>query len=76
MQTTDIKLAATLMTYGFTLDSVEKISARTAEFHFAWHTDLETVVADYTNGQLQVDAVTLLQNLEKLKSRAADITRI
>lgn len=75
MHTTDIKLAATLMTYGFTLDSVEKVSARQAEFQFAWAPDIETVVADYTNGNLQVDAVTLLQNLEKLKSRAADVTR-
>jgi hypothetical protein len=76
MQTTDIKLAATLMTYGFTLDSVEKISMRTAEFQFAYHKDIDSVISDYTNGNLSVDAVTLLQNLEKLKSRAADITRI
>lgn len=76
MQTTDIKLAATLMTYGFTLDSVERITNRQAEFRFAWHTDIENVINDYTNGNLQVDAVTLLQNLEKLKSRAADVTRM
>lgn len=63
------------MTYGFTLDSIDKVGVRTAEFNFAWSADMDSVVNDYTNGTLQVDAKTILTNLENLKSRANDVIR-
>ena len=76
MQTTDLKIASALMTCGFTLESVEKVSERQAEFHFAWHEDMDATIMDFINGNLQVDASQLLNNYDSLKSRATAVTRM
>lgn len=71
--TTDIALAATLMTIGRKLISTgvrrERVGGRSfkkTEFIFEG-ADIEKVKVNFTNKELQVDARTVLDNLRTLK---------
>lgn len=68
-QTSDLGLAAALLTFGSVLLGINKENPRRAIFEFSVSVELEDIVALYWNGELKVSALRLNENTKLLKSR-------
>lgn len=68
-QTSDLGLAAALLTFGSILLDINKENPRRAVFEFSVSVELEDIIALYWNGELKVSALRLNENTKLLKSR-------
>jgi hypothetical protein len=68
-QTSDLGLAAALLTYGFELVGINKTDPRRVVFSFLNSGDLNNVVDSYWNGNLRLSVLRYFENTKLLKSR-------
>jgi len=65
----DIGLVASLISKGFELLAVDKTNRKKARFVIRRTNKIDSVVKDYWDGQLHLDARTFFDNLKMLKNR-------
>ncbi len=68
-ETSDLGLAAALLTYSFVLVRVNKENPRRAVFMFAKSIELESLTEKFWTGELTVSALSYFENTKRLKSR-------
>jgi len=68
-ETSDLGLAASLLTFGSILLDIDKENPKRAVFQFIVSVELKDIIASYWNGELKVSALRLNENTKLLKSR-------
>lgn len=68
-ETSDLGLAAALLTYGAVLFSVNKENPRRAVFAFVVSVELPNLVEQFWTGELAVGALSYFENTKRLKNR-------
>lgn len=68
-ETSDLGLAAALLTYGSVLVRVNKENPKRAIFIFATSRELNDLVEAFRAGSLSVSALSYFENTKRLKSR-------
>jgi len=68
-ETSDLGLAAALLTFGIVLFRVDKENPRRAVFVFVASIETPSVVEEYRSGVLMVNALRYFENTKRLKSR-------
>lgn len=69
LYTFDLGAAASLVTAGFELVSLDKSNPRKVQFAFRQATGIEKVVDDYWSDRLEVKARSFFDNVKMLKNR-------
>lgn len=69
LQTFDLGAAASLITSGFQLISLDKANPRKVQFNFLREAGIEAVLDDYWSNNLEVRARTFFDNMKMLKNR-------
>lgn len=69
LSTFDLGAAASLVSAGFELVSLDKTNPRKVQFIFRRELGIEKVVDDYWSDRLEVKARTLFDNVKMLKNR-------
>ena len=67
--TYDLGCAATLVSLGYDLDSLDKSNPRKVNFVFCWKSGIEKTVNLYWSNQLDIKARSLFDNIKMLKNR-------
>jgi len=67
--TFDIGLASALATLGYELWSLDKTNPKKVQFVFRRKPGIDSVINDFWDGRLNLDARTLLDSLKMLKNR-------
>ena len=67
--TYDIGLSAALITLGYELIDLEKSNIKKVQFIFIRDTGIDNAINNYWNGDLQLDARTLFDNLKRVKNQ-------
>jgi hypothetical protein len=65
----DLGCAASIITAGYDLDSLERNDRERVSFVFKNSPQLEEIINNYWKNNLQVDARSLVENLKMLKTR-------
>ena len=68
-ETSDLGLAAALLTFGVVLVRVDKQNPRRAVFVFADSKELSTLVDGFWSGEMTLSALRYFENTKLLKSR-------
>ncbi len=68
-ETSDLGLAAALLTYGVVLVRVNKENPKRAVFVFAASIELSTLIDTFWSGDMTVSALGYFENTKRLKSR-------
>lgn len=68
-ETSDLGLAAALLTFGIVLVRVDKQNPRRAVFVFAASKELSTLVDSFWSGEMRLSALRYFESTKLLKSR-------
>lgn len=66
--TSDLTLAASLVSLGFEIQSLERSNPQKVLFMFAYNTKTIAAINKYWNGKLLIDALKLGNNIRNLKT--------
>jgi len=69
LQTFDLGAAASLVTAGFILVSLDKSNPHKVQFNFQRDGGIEKILDDYWTNRLEVKARTFFDNMKMLKNR-------
>lgn len=69
---TDLNLAAAIMTKGHRLEEIDSTLLNRSRFRFLMSPSLEHDIENYYNRILQVPALTYAENIKTLKSRISN----
>lgn len=67
--TPDMTLAATLLCYGYVLDSIDKNNPKKCLFNVKKDKELDSLVEKFWNGQLEVEPIKFWNTIKSIKSR-------